>query len=81
MRENPICPCGEEVGSSDLVYEAPCGHENCISLAWHPICLMRHRDERENHEKKREESEREEMREMKRILALMENLFRPPSEN
>lgn len=47
MRELPLCnQCVEEI-THDPVFEALCGHEECPSAVFHPLCLMRWREERE----------------------------------
>jgi hypothetical protein len=45
MRDRPQCWCGEVV-DTDPVYEALCGHDDCPSLVWHPLCLMNWREHR-----------------------------------
>lgn len=44
MQRLPFCfGCGEAI-DYDPVYEAPCGHDDCASAVFHPLCLMRHRE-------------------------------------
>lgn len=60
LQEDPICfwvRCTERV-DHDPVFEAPCGHEECPSAVFHPLCLMQWREHRENIE-----------REIKRFIA------------
>ena len=40
----PRCFVCVEAIEGDMVFEASCGHEQCSSAAFHPICLMRWRD-------------------------------------
>lgn len=48
MQDRPICfECGEVITSS-LVFEAPCGHDDCRSACFHGLCLMEFRDRRES---------------------------------
>lgn len=50
MRRYPICPgCKEEV-DTDPLYESLCGHDDCPSMVFHPICLMEYREHREKME-------------------------------
>lgn len=46
MQQYPVCfGCGEVVDDSiSLVFEAPCGHEECPSGSWHGLCLMEWRE-------------------------------------
>jgi hypothetical protein len=47
MRDRPLCfGCRDQV-DHDPVYEAPCGHEDCPSCVFHPLCLMKWREWRE----------------------------------
>lgn len=60
LQDTPICffvECAEPV-DHDLVFEAPCGHGDCASAVFHPLCLMKWREFREDME-----------REIKRFIA------------
>lgn len=48
MRRYPLCwGCTEEV-DTDPLYEAPCGHdEDCPTAVWHPACLVKWREHRD----------------------------------
>ena len=47
MRRYPLCwNCLEDV-QSDPIYEAVCGHDDCPSNVFHPLCLMEWREKRE----------------------------------
>lgn len=53
LQDVPVCfyfRCFEPV-DRDLVFEAPCGHEDCPSAVFHPLCLMHWREHRENMER------------------------------
>lgn len=44
MQQYPICGhCRDAV--EDPVFAAACGHDECPSLVWHPICLMEYREQ------------------------------------
>lgn len=44
VHEVPRCAgCGELV--EDPVFAPLCGHEDCPSVVWHPLCLMEAWDE------------------------------------
>jgi len=47
LQDRPVCFDCHEVIEHSAVFEAPCGHLECPSAAWHGLCLMRFRDERE----------------------------------
>ena len=51
LQDRPICfHCDTPIESNDFVFCAPCDHEECPSVVFHPICLMewrQHRDEAE----------------------------------
>lgn len=45
MQGKPVCfQCGEPV-EGDPIYEALCGDDDCPSAVWHPVCLMKWREE------------------------------------
>lgn len=47
IQDRPVCSapwCVEQI-EHDWVFQAPCGHERCASVAWHPLCLMRYRED------------------------------------
>lgn len=60
LQERPICffPGCVEAIEHDVVYEAACGHPECPSATFHPLCLMKWREHKENME-----------REIKRFIA------------
>lgn len=53
LQERPVCfflGCVEPI-EHDAVYEAPCGHPECPSAVFHPLCLMKWREHREHLER------------------------------
>jgi hypothetical protein len=42
----PVCFKCPEVVEHDPVFEAPCGHDHCSSVVFHPLCLMEWREHR-----------------------------------
>lgn len=47
MRRYPLCwNCEEEV-DTDPIYESVCGHDDCPSNVFHPLCLMEWREQRD----------------------------------
>lgn len=64
LQERPVCffPDCFEVIDHDMVFEAPCGHEDCPSATFHPLCLMQWREFKEDME-----------REIRRFLSLHED--------
>lgn len=52
LQERPICfhfNCAEPISRNDeIVFEAPCGHLECPSAAFHGVCLMEFREHREH---------------------------------
>lgn len=54
LHRTPICfSCTEQV-MIDPVFAAICDHEDCPSAVFHPLCLMRHREDRAAHIEARE---------------------------
>lgn len=54
-QEKPVCSaCAEEITDTEvsLVFDSLCGHAECPSACWHPICLMEFREWRDAHQKK-----------------------------
>lgn len=50
IQERPICwDCTTTIESNDMVFEAPCGHDGCPSVVFHPLCLMSWREKRGNY--------------------------------
>jgi hypothetical protein len=47
MQEIPRCYGCQEQVEHDPVYEAPCGHQEHPSCVFHPLCLMRWREARD----------------------------------
>lgn len=47
MRRYPVCWLCEEEVDTDPVFEAICGHDDCPSAVFHPLCLMGWRERRE----------------------------------
>lgn len=47
MHDRPICFTCHEVIEHSMVFEAPCGHEECPSACYHGVCLMEWREYRE----------------------------------
>lgn len=49
MQELPRCFGCQDVIEHDPIFEPPCGqeHQCCPSAVWHPLCLMRHREDLE----------------------------------
>lgn len=47
MQERPRCMKCQTIIEWDMVFEAPCGHDECVSAVFHPICLMEWREHRE----------------------------------
>jgi len=41
---HPRCWGCSEVVDDDPIFEALCGHDECPSVVWHPMCLMRWRE-------------------------------------
>ena len=48
MQERPICfQCDSAIqANADMVFEAPCGHDDCSSAVFHAICLFDWRERR-----------------------------------
>lgn len=47
IHERPLCFAGDGAVTHDPVFAAPCDHEACPSVVWHPLCLMEFRESRE----------------------------------
>ena len=47
MTKYPLCFGCTEAVDTDPVYEAVCGHDDCPSAVFHPLCLMEWREHRE----------------------------------
>lgn len=52
MQDRPICfHCDKKVETnSEMVFEAPCGHNDCSSAVFHAICLFGWRERRQRWE-------------------------------
>lgn len=48
MQDRPVCfQCDKSVETNaEMVFEAPCGHEDCSSAVFHGICLFDWREKR-----------------------------------
>lgn len=47
LHERPLCfDCVKPV-EYDPIYAAPCDHQDCPSAVFHPLCLMRWRERRD----------------------------------
>ena len=48
MQDRPVCfQCDREIETNaEMIFEAPCGHDNCSSAVFHPLCLFDWRDRR-----------------------------------
>lgn len=48
MQDRPICfQCGNPVETNaEMVFESPCGHDQCASAVFHGICLFDWRERR-----------------------------------
>lgn len=47
IQEVPRCFMCTEPVEHDPVFEAPCGHEDAASGVFHPLCLMKWRENRD----------------------------------
>lgn len=49
MQNRPICwECVTKIETNaDMVFEAPCGHDDCVSVVFHGLCLMTWREKRD----------------------------------
>ena len=47
MRDKPICFSCEQEIDEDPVFDSACGHKDCLSVVFHPVCLMDWRESRE----------------------------------
>lgn len=72
MRRYPLCPECEQEVDTDPVYESFCGHDDCLTLVWHGICLMTWREKRD-----------EAFKYINQIIDSIQEhpMFRPPEEN
>lgn len=52
MQDRPICfQCDSPVKTNaELIFEAPCGHDGCASVVFHPLCLFSWRERRQEFE-------------------------------
>lgn len=50
MQDRPVCfTCDQRIETNaEIVFEAPCGHLDCSSAVFHPLCLMTWRERRDN---------------------------------
>ena len=55
IHERPLCFAGDGVVTHDPIFAPVCGHEDCPSAVWHPLCLMSFR---ENSERQRQDMAR-----------------------
>ena len=48
MQDRPVCfQCDKTVETNaDMVFESPCGHDECSSAVFHAICLFGWREKR-----------------------------------
>lgn len=48
MQDRPICfQCAKPVETNaEMIFESPCGHEECASAVFHPLCLFDWRERR-----------------------------------
>lgn len=53
MQDRPVCfECDKAVETnSEMVFESPCGHDECSSAVFHSICLFSWRERRQRMEK------------------------------
>lgn len=49
MQDRPVCfECDRSIETnSEMVFEAPCGHDGCSSAVFHAICLFKWREVRQ----------------------------------
>jgi hypothetical protein len=58
MQDRPICfHCDKVIADADdMVFEGPCGHDDCSSAVFHAICLFGWREKKAQMDKDAEEA-------------------------
>ena len=71
MQDRPVCfQCDKVIRDNpDMVFESPCGHDDCSSAVFHTICLFDWRE-------KRLRIEEEMQHTAKQMSKMLEQLFK-----